>query len=138
MTLEDIEAKLDILRDNLEKLAQLPQATYEEFVADFRNVDSALHRLQTSIQALIDIASFATAKRALGVPRTSLDALQKLEHAGLLPAGSSARFAPVVGFRNRFVHLYDRVDAQIVYRILTEDRGGIEELARLLVAAVEP
>ncbi|HLV21456.1 MAG TPA: DUF86 domain-containing protein, partial [Polyangiaceae bacterium] len=113
-------------------------ATYEEFVADFRNVDSALHRLQTSIQALIDIASFATAKRALGVPRTSLDALQKLEHSGLLPAGSSARFAPVVGFRNRFVHLYDRVDAQIVYRILTEDRGGIEELARLLVAAVEP
>ena len=36
------------------------------------------------------------------------------------------------------VHLHDRVDAQIVYRILTEDRGDIEELARLLVAAVEP
>ena len=46
-----IEARLQVLRENLEMLARIPQASYEEFAADFRNVDSALHRLQTSIQA---------------------------------------------------------------------------------------
>lgn len=75
MTNEQVLGKLAIIRDNLEKLEQLPQGSLEEFVADFRNVDSALHRLQTGIQALIDIASYVTARRGLGTPASSADSL---------------------------------------------------------------
>jgi uncharacterized protein YutE (UPF0331/DUF86 family) len=136
MTADSVPAKLAVVRDNLEKLERIPQASYEEFDADFRNLDSALHRLQTSIQALIDIACYLVALRGLGVPRTSLDALEKLESAGLLPVGAATRFAPIVGFRNRIVHLYDRVDPQLVYRILTENRADLADLARLLAGAL--
>jgi uncharacterized protein YutE (UPF0331/DUF86 family) len=136
MTADQVTAKLAILRENLEKLAQIPQGSFEEFTSDFRNLDSALHRLQTSIQALIDLASYITARRALGVPSTSSDALDKLEAAGLLPPGSASRFRPLVGFRNRIVHLYDRVDSQIVYRILVQERRDLEQLGQLLVAAL--
>lgn len=58
---EEIQAKLGILRENLDKLARIPQATIEEFQGDFRNVDAALHLLQTSIQALLDIGSYKPA-----------------------------------------------------------------------------
>lgn len=136
MTGKDIESKLAIVLDNVEKLGQLPQGSLEQFVGDFRNVDSALHRLQTGIQALIDISSYITARRGLGTPTTSADALVKLEDAGWLPPGSVARFTPIFGFRNRVVHLYDHIDPEIVYTILTEKRGDLEELARLLLAAL--
>jgi uncharacterized protein YutE (UPF0331/DUF86 family) len=136
MTGEGIPAKLEIVRQNLERLEQLPQATYAEFNADFRNLDSALHRLQTTIQALIDVASFLVSVRGLGVPSTSLDSIEKLEAAGLLPPDSAKRFAPIVGFRNRIVHLYDRLDAEIVYRILTQNRDDLRDLAALLVQAL--
>lgn len=136
MTSAEILGKLAIIRDNLEKLEQLPQGSFEEFAADFRNVDSALHRLQTGIQALIDIASYVNARRGLGTPSSSADSLVKLEGAGCLPPGSAARFTPIFGFRNRVVHLYDRIDPQIVYRIFTEHRADLDELARLLVAAL--
>lgn len=136
MTEAEIGAKLALLRDNLDKLAQIPQASYEEFVADFRNVDSALRRLQTSIQVLIDIASLVSARLGLGTASTSRELLERLESSGTLPAGSTARFGPIFGFRNRIVHLYDRVDDRIVYRILTEDRGDLDALAGLLVGAL--
>lgn len=136
MTDDAVPAKLAIVRENLEKLERIPQASWQEFDADFRNLDSALHRLQTTIQALIDIACYVVALRGLGVPRTSLDALEKLEAAALLPAGAAQRFAPIVGFRNRIVHLYDRIDPQIVYAILTKNRGDLIELARLLAATL--
>jgi uncharacterized protein YutE (UPF0331/DUF86 family) len=138
MTADGIPSKLEIVRENLEKLARIPQASYEEFQGDFRNLDSALHRLQTTIQALIDIACYLVALRGLGVPRTSLDALEKLERAGLLPPGSGQRFAPVVGFRNRVVHLYAEIDPRIVYGILTQKREDLIGLAKLLVSALEP
>jgi uncharacterized protein YutE (UPF0331/DUF86 family) len=136
VTAPDIRSKLDILRENLARLAEIPQATYAEFASDFRNLDSALHRLQTSIQALIDVAAYVCAQRGLGTPGSSFDVIERLERAGFLPAGAAERFAPVVGFRNRVVHLYDRIDPQIVYRILTEERADIEELFRLLVDAL--
>jgi uncharacterized protein YutE (UPF0331/DUF86 family) len=136
VTPEAVHAKLALLRDNLEKLAEIPQGTYDEFASDFRNLDSALHRLQTSIQALIDLGSLVVAQRGLGVPDTSRDLLVLLEKAGHLPVGAEARFGPIFGFRNRVVHLYDRIDPQIVFRILTEHRGDLEDLAKLLVRAL--
>jgi len=55
MKQEDIQTKIDVIVENLEKLGSLKAKTYEDFTSDFRNIDSALHRLQTSIQALLDI-----------------------------------------------------------------------------------
>ena len=133
----DIQRRLEILRTNLECLAAIPQETLEEFSADFRNLDSALHRLQTSIQALLDIGAVLVARLGLPAPRTSIEILSNLEEASHLPEGSSVRFRPILGFRNRVVHLYDRIDEKIVYRILTEERGDLEELLDLLLDAVE-
>ncbi len=137
MTDDAIPSKLATVRENLEKLERIPQTSYQEFSDDFRNLDSALHRLQTTIQALVDIACYLVALRGLGVPRTSLDALDKLEAAGLLPNGAAQRFAPIVGFRNRIVHMYDRIDPQIVYVILTQNRNDLADLAKLLSSALD-
>lgn len=136
MTFEQVHAKLALLREQLEKLDRIPQATYEEFDADFRNLDSALRRLQVAIQVLIDLASFVLARRGLGTPSSSREILEQLEQAGHLPAGSVDRFGPIFGFRNRIVHLYDRIDSERVYAILTEERADLEELGRLLVDAL--
>ena len=135
MSEDELQGKLALIRENLERLAQIPQGSYEEFGSDFRNLDSALHRLQTSVRALIDIGSMVMAQQGLGAPNTSREILERLEASGRLPPGSVARFGPIFGFRNRIVHLYERVDPEIVYRVLREDRGDLAELARLLVEA---
>ncbi len=129
-----IESKLAILRDNLARLASIPQASFEVFAADFRNVDSALHRLQTSIQALIDVGSYKVGRRGLPPPDSSRDILRTLEGDGALPAGTTDRFAPLFAFRNRVVHLYDRVDTHRVYEILTGHRNDLAVLLDLLLA----
>lgn len=128
-----ITAKLGVLRDNLARLAELPQATYAEFAADFRTIDSALHRLQTSIQALVDIGSYKLGRRGLPPPDTSRDILVVLERDGAIPSGTAERFAPLFAFRNRVVHLYDRVDPQRVYEILTTHRQDLATLLDLLL-----
>lgn len=42
-------------------------------------------------------------------------------------------YRPITGFRNRVVHLYDRIDPAIVYRIVTEDRPDLSSLLQLLL-----
>ena len=125
MTFEQVDAKLDVLRANLEQLDRIPHGTYEEFAADFRNVAATLYLLQTSIQALIDVGSHVVASRGLATPRTSHEVFERLEHAGLVPAGTAAEVA---------VHLYDRVDASRVYEILTTHRSDLPRILKLLLA----
>lgn len=55
----------------------------------------------------------------------------------MLAAGTAARFAPIVGSRNRVVHLHDRVDEKRVYEILTLYRQELSQLADLLLDALE-
>lgn len=98
MTFESIAQKLDIVRENLERLEALPQSSYAEFSGDFRNLDSALHRLQSAIQALIDVASYVVSARGLGVPQTSLESLEKLESAGCSPQGRPRDSHPASDF----------------------------------------
>lgn len=137
MTLEQIQSKLDVLRENLTRLDEIPQSSLAEFSGDFRNVNAALYLLQTSIQALIDIASFLVARRGLATPRTSHESFERLEESGVVPAGTAARAAPIVGFRNRIGHLYDRVDEARVYEILVRHRSDLADLLDLLLAALE-
>jgi uncharacterized protein YutE (UPF0331/DUF86 family) len=130
----DDATKAQLVRGNIEKLARIPQASYAEFAADFRNTEAALHLLQTSIQAMIDMGSKLCAKLGLETPRTSFEVLERLEQHGHLPAGASSRFAPIIGFRNRVVHLYDRIDPEIVHRVVQERRRDLIDLLDLLLA----
>lgn len=85
-----------------------------------------------------DIASLATARRGLGVPRSSVDALQRLEDAGAIPAGTTTRFTPIPpssASQSRSASVRPH-RSQIVYQVLTSRRDDLADLARLLADAV--
>lgn len=138
MTWDEVQGRLDAVRQNLERLDRIPQESYEVFAGDFRNVTSAVYLLQTSIQALIDVGSFLVARLGLPTPRKSQEVFERLEEAGRLPAGTARRLIPIIGFRNRVVHLYDRVDDRLVYEILGERRRDLAEILDLLLAIDAP
>ena len=135
MTRLSVPGKLGMLRENVRQMGDIPQDTLEAFLVDFRNLQAALHLLQVSIQILIDLAAYACARRGVAPTGTSFGLVTALEEAGFLTHDAAARCAPILGFRNRVVHLYDRVDPEIVWHVLREHRVELLELAEKLVAA---
>ncbi len=86
---------------------------------------------------MIDVGSHLVARLGLGPSETSQDLLVRLERAGKLHAGEAQRFGKLFAFRNRIVHLYDRVDDAVVISILRHDLGDLEELASRYLAALD-
>ena len=84
MNQRDIQAKIDVIMENIEKLDILKAKSFEEFKSDFRNIDSALHRLQTSIQALLDIGSYIIASLGLRTPNTNAEIIEVLSEEGYI------------------------------------------------------
>jgi len=115
----DVQAKIDVIRDNIEKLQALGGKSADEFLSDFRNLDSALHRLQTFIQALLDMGGYIIASLGLKAPETNAEIVEILCASCHLPKDKEEAYIKMSQFRNRIVHLYNHIDARAVHDILS-------------------
>ena len=137
MKKEDVQSKLDSIPENLEKIEIFQAMSYEDFVSDFRNIDSALHRLQTSIQALVDIGSYIIASLGLRTPSTSAEVIDILGERALIKKEHRERYISMIQFRNRIVHFYNTMNLKILYQILQNELIDIRELYREFIQIIE-
>jgi uncharacterized protein YutE (UPF0331/DUF86 family) len=137
MKKEDVQSKLDIIPENMEKVDILRRMSYEEFVVDFRNIDSALHRLQTSIQALVDIGGYIIASLGLRTPSTSGEVIDILVENGLLKTEQRDRYISMIQFRNRIVHFYNNINLKLLYQIIQDELMEILDLYRMFIEIIE-
>lgn len=72
---DKIRQKLSLIETNLRKLQFLKALNAAEFLGDFRNVESAKHLLQVSIESMCDICDHIIAKKRLGTPDSQPDSL---------------------------------------------------------------
>ena len=137
MRKEDVQSKLDLIPENLEKIEIFRAMSYEEFISDFRNIDSALHRLQTSIQALVDIGGYIIGSLGLRTPSTSGEVIDILVEHGLLKIERRDRYISMIQFRNRIVHFYNTMNLKILYEILQNELIDIREIYREFIQIIE-
>ncbi len=137
MKKKDVQTKIDAVLDNLEKLNSLKTKTYEDFTSDFRNVDSALHRLQTSIQALLDIGSYIIASLGLRTPNTNAEIIEVLSEANYISKDRAETYIKMSQFRNRIVHLYNHIDTEALFNILVNELNDIKGFYTTLLKIIE-
>ena len=125
MNQRDIQTRIDVIMENIEKLNILRAKSFEEFVSDFRNTDSASHRLQTSIQALLDIGSYIIASLGLRTPNTNAEIIEILSEKGYFPKDRADKYIRMGQFRNRIVHVYNHIDTETLYDILVNEMDDI-------------
>jgi uncharacterized protein YutE (UPF0331/DUF86 family) len=134
---EDIQTKIDVIFNNLDKLKFFKAKSYEEFISDFRNIDSSLHILQTSIQALLDIGSYIIASLGLKTPNTNTEVIKILGDNGFIPEDRSETYVKMSQFRNRIVHLYNHVDTETLYDIIVNELADIKDFYTNLLQIIE-
>lgn len=117
---ETINNKIQLLEENLEKLKELQRLSANEFLNDFRNVEAAKHLLQTSIEAMIDIANSIIAYKRLREPDTSAESFEILADNELISDNNKARYINMTKFRNRVVHVYGKIDEKDIYNIVKD------------------
>lgn len=123
--LDRVRERIQYIEKNLARLAILRDLPRAEFLADFRNVETAKHLLQTSIEAMMDIGAHILARQRLPTPQEGAGVFRQLGEAGLLPPERVPTYAQMVRFRNLVVHLYQEVDADRVYDILQSDLDDV-------------
>lgn len=132
---EKLRQKIHFIRHELKKLEEIKQLTYEKFVKEPLFFDASLRMLQVAIEAMIDICSHIVAREAFGIPKNYRDGFKTLTDHKMLEAEMLDTYIKMTKFRNRIVHIYDKVKTEEVYEIIQEHLPDFERFIASIVKA---
>lgn len=95
--------------------------------------DAIVLNLQRACESSIDAAMHLVRVRRLGVPQDTREAFVLLEKAQVLDPHLADRLKKMVGFRNVAVHDYQKVNMEIVRRIVVDHLDDFLAFTKLLL-----
>ncbi|AJF06498.1 type VII toxin-antitoxin system HepT family RNase toxin [Geoalkalibacter subterraneus] len=122
--------KLDALQRCLARVkAKTPEnAAILQQDLDLQDIISV--NLERAVQSCVDIAAHVIAQHNTTAPSTMAESFNRLHDLGVISENTAERMKNAVGFRNISVHEYQKIDWNIVYRIITEHLDDFKDFAR--------
>jgi uncharacterized protein YutE (UPF0331/DUF86 family) len=93
--------------------------------------------LMRAVQAAIDLATHVVGAEAYGTPGNSREAFALLERQGILSSELSSHLQKMVGFRNIAIHEYQKIDPEIVERIIEHHLGELRAFGAKILDAFQ-
>jgi uncharacterized protein YutE (UPF0331/DUF86 family) len=126
-----------VLKDNLEKLHLLRDQGYEEFISDFRNIDSSLLRLQQTVKAFLGLEMQIAALLSIETLPPDDDYFNHLKEGGHLPKDRRKTYEAMIAFRERIGKLAERMDKKVLYDIVINELDDIEHFEKNLLSIIK-
>lgn len=123
---EKVRQKLHFMRTALRLLKELKGMSLEEFKENRLYPQAAAYTLQTAIEAMLDLCAHIISREGWGLPKSYREAVIIAARNGLIPEDMLPAYEAMARFRNRLVHLYDRVDDRELWKIIQENLDDFE------------
>ncbi len=128
-----ITEKIQFIRENVKKLEELSKIDKEKFLEDYRNYDTAKYNLQSTIEAMLDIANHIISRKELGNPETNAESFRLLAENNLIDKELLSTFIKMAKFRNRVVHLYDEINDEQIYKIINNNLDDFKAFINIIL-----
>ena len=130
----------DVLINKAAAIERAVRRVREEHAGDDNNLfanqtrqDAIILNLQRACESSIDAAMHLVRVHRLGIPQQTREAFDLLEASHLLDARVADRLKKMVGFRNVAIHDYQKLNLDIVRRIVVDHLDDLLAFAQLLL-----
>jgi uncharacterized protein YutE (UPF0331/DUF86 family) len=124
-----IAAKAASIRRCVKRAREEFKSAGDHFKTDFTHQDAAILNVVRACELAIDLANHVAQKRKLGLPATSRESFELLNAAGLIDDVLEDKLIRMVGFGNVAIHAYQRIDIEIVIRVIQHGLDDVLALA---------
>jgi uncharacterized protein YutE (UPF0331/DUF86 family) len=126
-------ARLERLRDLLERLERVRAAGEDRYLADPDSRAMSERRLELAVQICIDLGTQLVMETSARAPESYADVFKSMAEAGLLSDELADRMGEAARQRNLLVHLYLEIDDRKVFSSLE----SLDDLRRFAKAVAE-
>ena len=106
------------LEDYLGQIKEYDDIALEQYVRDWKTQRIVERTLQMMIETCVDIAGHIISDKGYRVPKSYAETFRILHEENILGEELCETMEKMAKFRNIVVHSYDKVDAEIVVKIL--------------------
>jgi uncharacterized protein YutE (UPF0331/DUF86 family) len=128
-----INAKIDLIDQNMRLLNEVGAQGYEDFSHNFRDIQAAKHSLQESIEACLDIGSHIIAEKGFRRGDDYKDIFNVLEEEIIIDPELSEKLQEMAKFRNLLVHRYGEIDTIRLFAIMVNDLNDIQVFVKRIL-----
>lgn len=129
-----IHRKLGRIESYLGQIRTRRDPGSEAFAKDRDLQNIVMFNLIQAIQACTDMGAHIISDSGWEAPSTQADIFETLAGQGVITKALAAKMVRMVGFRNRIVHEYEKVDLRIVHEVWRKHAGDIEKFCRAVVS----
>ena len=125
--------KIERIDAYLKHVRQKRDPGFEVFRKDIDLQSIVLFNLIQSIQASVDIGAHIISDSEWGVPGSQADIFEILAQHKIISKQLSQGMIKMVGFRNRIVHEYEKIDLRIVYDVWQKNSKDVDKFCKSVV-----
>lgn len=129
-------ARLERLRDLLERLERVRAAGEDAYLAEADARAMSERRLELAIQICIDLGTQLVMETSARTPESYADVFTSMADVGLLPVDLSERMGEAAKQRNLLVHLYLEIDDRKVFSSL-ESLDDLRMFAKVVAEEID-
>jgi uncharacterized protein YutE (UPF0331/DUF86 family) len=128
----------DVIKNKIETIERCMNRINEvydgnpENLNDYTKQDSIILNIQRACESSIDLAMHIVSEKRLGLPQNSRDAFDMLQSHSIIDEGIAKRLKAMVGFRNIAVHNYQKLNLDILQKVIEEHLQDFEEFIYLI------
>lgn len=122
----------DIVINKIQSIQRCVERAREEYHADpagfdtnFTRQDAAVLNVLRACEQAIDLANHVIRTRKMGIPASSAQSFELLQQRSVIDPPLAQSLIKMIHFRNTVTHQYQRMDIQIVQKVIT---SGLEDL----------
>ena len=129
----------DVVVNKLAIIERCLSRVHEEYegkpqnLENFTKQDSIILNIQRACEAAIDLAMHLVAENSWGVPQSSRDAFDILEHRGIIAGPLAKKLKAMIGFRNIAVHNYKTINLDVVRKVIENNLGDFTEFCKVII-----
>lgn len=123
---EKVTRLISELKKSQNLLKELTTLAEDAFLSDPHKVSSAKYNFIVAIESIIDISNHLISKNSFRVPEDYGDTFIVLAENNILPKDFANLLVKMARFRNRLVHLYWNIDANILFEIMQNNIKDFE------------
>ncbi len=133
-----IQEHLRLLSEYIEDLKSEQGISFQQYQDDKKTRRFVEHTIQIAIECCFDIGHRIIAERRLPLPKERREIFDVLSDAGIISKESVPALGKMVGFRNRLVHEYEKIENEFTFGILKKNLDDLygfgEAIHRYLIA----
>ena len=113
-----INQDLKFICENIKKLEILNRLGEEEFLKDFKNVDSTKYLLRSCIEAVLDLSNYAVISNGWDMPENIEKTFKVLSEKNIIKDFEFEEYMELVNLKDKLTFMYASIEDEFIFNEL--------------------